>query len=396
MIQIFKNMKEEAEIKVPDANTASIPPNVMIPSFILSTANILFKAFVTSAGLASITYPISKISFNLLRYQNILGSTPDNVTSTRKVVMALYKGAHATLKANVVRGTYIESSKMLQKKSIEDELGATTVLNLERNIEEMTAKNIVSPELQIEQAVQGQLSSKIKEMTITASMSLIDTLVTKFIYMKSMLAMNGLQVDLKKWPNVQKAYRTGLGSQIVSGCISFFALCKLDSWYATKLQWTNQEKYPFIKGFAPGALAGMTSAVLTLPLNLYKDYACSKLTAENGLLKGPSASELFSAITQQAKNVGFKGIWDYGRQQLLKQLPLRMLNTSLIFGIISYVNKTLGDNPLGSAAEEIHALKKTPAIKNYTTKMFRDPSTSTPLSPDPDIEKPSKGQRLQK
>ncbi len=363
-------MKKETEniVTSPINNTEAQSP-IIVPYFIFSAINVLFKASVISASMAAITYPISKMSFNLMRYQNVLGPTSENMSSTRRMVMALYKGAHATMKANVVRGAYVESSKMIQKKSIEDEIGAATMMKYERNIEEVSSKNMITLEPQIEQAARAQLESTIKEMTITASMSLIDTLVTKFIYMKSMLAMNGLQVDLNKWANIQKAYRTGLGSQVISGCISFFALCKLDSWYATKLQWMNQEKHSVIAGFAPGALAGMTAATFTLPLNLYKDYACSKLTATNGLLTGPSAKELFSSLIGQAKQAGFRGSWDYGRQQLLKQLPLRMLNTGLMFGIISYVNRALGDRPLEKASEKFDFFKNLSRITSQTTKM---------------------------
>ncbi|MCW8410080.1 hypothetical protein OQJ13_13955 [Legionella sp. PATHC035] len=285
--------------------------------------NFTTVALVTSGAIVSVQSPIKTILVNLTKERTML---PPSAFQGGKlgIVRALYAGTSASLSGSLIRTGYVTGakggSKPVEEAIIKDESGKEEVIKY------------------------GTAS-----IGLITAMALGDILVTQIPESMSTLQKAGILPKNFTWKTVPNAWNLMMGGfapRYVSGMVNFGALCVLEEVIAKNL--------PDHKGkhFTAGMVSGMSAAFFAYPFTVFKDYTLvrSSVTPE-GKLKSASSlkltKELFFAFISSpgasAKSFG---------EMALKQVPIRMGLTGVIFALVAGVGEAMGQEPLKKVVPE--------------------------------------------
>ncbi|WP_392537628.1 hypothetical protein [Legionella sp. 227] len=305
----------------PGKNGGSFP--AWIPSFdqvhqgLWSGLNFATVALFTSGAIVSVQSPIKTVLVNLTKDKTML---PPSAFQGGKlgIIRAMYAGTSASLSGSLIRTGYVTGAKG-GSKPVEE-----AILKDEAGKEEGKKYGTVS-------------------FGYIAAMALGDIGVTQISESLATLQKAGMLPKNFKWKTVPNAWNLMMGGfapRYVSGMVNFGALCVLEEVIAKNL--------PDHKGkhFTAGMLSGMSAAFFAYPFTVFKDYTLVRSTVTpEGNLKAASSIKLtkelfFAFINSPGASTKALG------EMALKQVPIRMGLTGVIFALVAGVGEAMGQEPL--------------------------------------------------
>ena len=126
------------------------------------------------------------------------------------------------------------------------------------------------------------------------------------------------------------------------------ALCILEEKIAGNISIQDEVQ----KRITSGVLSGIAGALCSYPLSLFKDYVQVQSTVKDGKLynKGAlaAAQELYDTFKGEPLSSSFMKFIKISKIQL----PIRVVMTGYVFGMIGGIMATLGNEPLRSVVPE--------------------------------------------
>ncbi|MCW8398234.1 hypothetical protein OQJ26_05450 [Legionella sp. PATHC038] len=335
----------------PGKNGGSFP--AWIPSLdqvhqgLWSGVNFATVALFTSGAIVSVQSPIKTVLVNLTKDKTIL---PPSACQAGKLGMirALYAGTSASMSGSLIRTGYVTGakggSKPVEEALLKDEAGK------EEGKKYATAS-----------------------VGYVMAMALGDILVTQIPESISTLQKAGTLPKDFKWKTVPNAWNLMMGGfapRYVSGMVNFGALCVLEEVIARNL--------PDHKGkhFTAGMLSGMSAAFFAYPFTVFKDYTLVRSTVTpEGNLKSASSLKLtkdlfFAFISSPGASAKSFG------EMALKQVPIRMGLTGIIFALVAGVGESMGQEPLKKVVPEEFQPSSSPGKSRHS--LFATKTETTP------------------
>ncbi|KTC79034.1 hypothetical protein [Legionella cherrii] len=326
---------------------AWIPSLEQVHQGLWSGLNFSTVALFTSGAIVSIQSPIKTVLVNLTKDKTIL---PPSACQAGKLGMirALYAGTSASLSGSLIRTGYVTGAKGGSKP-----------------VEEAILKDEAGKEEGKKYATAG--------LGYVMAMALGDIGATQISESLSTLQKAGILPKNFKWKTVPNAWNLMMGGfapRYVSGMVNFGALCVLEEVIAKNL--------PDHKGkhFTAGMLSGMSAAFFAYPFTVFKDYTLvrSTVTAEGNLKSASSlklTKDLFFAFISSpgasAKSFG---------EMALKQVPIRMGLTGVIFALVAGVGEAMGQEPLKKVVPEEYQPSSSPGRSRHA--LFATKTETTP------------------
>lgn len=287
-----------------------------------NTLNFTTVAAATSAGIVAVQSPTKTLLVNLTKNGSFMPSFSGGALAFFR---ALYAGTSASLSSSAARTIYVTGAK--SNKPIE--------LASEEELVKETGKKEFS------KAKLGYIMSA----------AFGDLLVTQIPESLSTLKkVPGLIPPTFKWYTLNNAYQLmtgGFTARYVSGMVNFSSLCLLEGHIANCLPFENGKT----KHFLAGALSGSTAAFFSYPFSVFKDYTIVQATITNGQLANKSTLSIIKDMTHAFQS-NPKQVMGSFFLNAVKQMPIRMGLTGMIFSIVSGVSETLGPEPLKSVVPE--------------------------------------------
>lgn len=358
----------------PDGSVPPTPPKKpSYPAWMPSTeqmhqqawngSNFAVVALLTSLSIVSVQSPIKTMLVNLTKNGCAIPVYQGGIFGFAR---AMYAGTSASISGSVIRTGYVTGAK-----------GGS------RPVEEGIMKDEAREDGKKYAASYGYVMA----------MALGDVLVTQIP--ESLSTLKKIPNFLPKgftWKtavNAKELMLGGFGPRYASGMVNFGALCVLEERIAQGLPIQNHNA----AHFTAGMLSGMAAAVVSYPFTAFKDYTLVKSTiTPEGNLKSASSlkltQELFYAFmsSPQASAKAFG-------EMFLKQAPLRMGLTGVIFALVAGVGEVVGPEPLtrvvsedyrptsvGKSRHGMFAQPQTPRIEEIDET---DEHTQTPTSNGP-------------
>lgn len=289
-----------------------IPTSQTVHQFSWQLSNFSIVACVTSASIVVFQSPVKTMLLNLSSNGTFVPAYSGGVWGFMK---ALYAGTSASLSGSAVRTVYVTGAK--NGKPVEESL--------------------------IKEEGKKELSSA--KLNYVMSMALGDILVTQIPESLSQLRkVPGLLPQDFKWYSIHNGRRLLLGGftpRYCSGIVNFASLCLLEEEIVKLMSLQNKEAAHFIAG----AFSGVAAAFFSYPFTGFKDHLMVRAKVENGLLYNANAYAAFKEFAYSLRAAPTECLKSLGTNAM-KQLPLRMGLTSVIFSLVAGVGSVLGNEPL--------------------------------------------------
>lgn len=335
------NAKTEQDYQLTSINGKET--NSQVPSeqssFLWTAANFLTVSTVTSLGIVSVQSPLKTMLANSIKNGTMF---PAYTGGTFGLIRALYAATFTSFTGSMTRTAYVTCAKKNNPEIIEihsEENSSNEARQAQKHEENLTKAGYVM------------------------AVAFGDTLVTQIPETKSQLEKVNIKVKvlpdnlkgLLNWNNVchltknnYKLMNNALVPRYLSGLGNFASLCVLEEGIAHNLPIENKEA----KHFVAGALSGMSAAVITYPLTTLKDNITLQASLnENGELQTKGTLPVLKNLGQRFYQNPGQSMFTFG-SNAVKQLPVRMVMSGLVFSMVSGIGSTLGDEPLKKAIPE--------------------------------------------
>jgi len=345
--------------------------------YVWRAANFGTVALATTTCILAVQSPAKTLLVNLL---NNKGMVPVSNAGLFGVAKLLYAGTGAAFGGSAIRTLWVSAAKD-GAKPIEGALAREEAFVREAfaGDEILTESRPLSEEGRLVAEVvtkEAAVEDKFARGKRVVYMSLGEILLTNFSESLSTLRKTGvLPQGFKPYTmhNASKLIAGGFLPRFGAGLINMASLCILEERIADRMSFIQDEGG---KHFTSGVLSGMTGALCSYPFSLFKDYVQVQTTVKDGNLynKGAftAAKELFATFKGDPRS----SLRDFGKMSV-KQLPIRLGLTGLIFGIIGGVGATLGDEPLRSVVPEKF---QPPTRAGSRDGFFSQPPRTTPAA----------------
>lgn len=296
-----------------------MPTYQEVKQYAWEMSNFSIVAFATSASIVAVQSPVKTMLVNLSKSGSFMPPYQGGVLGFMR---ALYAGTSASLSGSVVRTAYVTGAK--NSKPIEEGL-----IREEKRANELSAV----------------------KMGYVLSMAFGDILVTQIPESLSQLRkVPGLLPTNFQWKNYHNASRLMFGGftpRYCSGIVNFASLCLLEEEFVKMMPTHNKQAAHFYAG----ALSGMTAAFFSYPFTSFKDYLAVRATVTDGLLYNASAFTALKDLTYSFMASPAGSAKSFGANAV-KQLPLRMGLTGVIFSLVAGVGAVLGSEPLKAVVSD--------------------------------------------
>ncbi|HHF7365070.1 TPA: hypothetical protein ACPSKY_000160 [Legionella bozemanae] len=340
---------------------SAMPSMETIQQQLWNGANFVTVALATSFSIVAVQSPVKTVLVNLSKSGNMVPTYQGGIWGFMR---AMYAGTSASISGSVIRTGYVTGAKGGSKP-------------LEEGIHEANKE-------------EGKKYSA-TNYTYVMAMALGDILVTQIPESLSTLKkVPGLLPPDFVWKTPNNAWNLMMGGFIpryCSGMVNFAALCILEERIAKGLPIQDKN----VAHFTSGMFSGMAAAFFSYPFTSFKDYALVQSTVKDGRLHNVSTikltQELFYCFIE---NPG-ASLKSFG-SMALKQVPIRMGLTGVIFALVAGVGETMGQEPLekvvpkkcqpspGKSKHSMFAPKETtPRIEEVEETNEKDKSTSSKL-----------------
>lgn len=284
-------------------------------------ANFATIALATSAGVVAVQSPIKTMLVSLAQNNTVVPAFKGGILGC---VRMLYSGSRAAFGSSSMRSAYTTGAKLKPGETIREE-GCIEESHAEKN------------------AISHVVNAAIGEVLVCQiPASLADCRKA------NILPQNF------KWNtpyNVAQLLKGNFPIKCLSSGVSFYSLCVIEPKYAGLLA----ENAPYLPSdasrFVSGAFSGMTAAIATYPLAAFIDYTQVRAQVKDGRLVNKSPLSSFNDLAKLFV-ADPKGSAAACCSNALKQIPLRMLSTGAIFGVVAYVGNLLGEEPLRAVVPE--------------------------------------------
>ncbi|OGV36609.1 MAG: hypothetical protein A3E88_03160 [Legionellales bacterium RIFCSPHIGHO2_12_FULL_35_11] len=342
-------------------------------------SNLAFKTCVISFTISCVTTPLRMLSFELYKSSSlsilslasatyralpnsivngfIRGSTSITATNTKTMMatkeqaIVSTKGATITTKENAVVST---KEQVANKEHSSKELSsAEGEIALEEKSLRLEEKNNGSKILEHPIVITWQRNPLLQALTF----SQLDLLTSSYHGNKSVL--NGINIETKGLDLKSKfsIFRCGYFFRTVSGFISFGALMKATE-IVNRVFPEDFQKHQSAK-FCSGALTGAIVATINYPLGEASNWALRNVQTKDGKIISPTTVSFFKAAAENIKKVGLTEATKYVLGVAIKsQLPISVVNSMVIFGLLTGMSKSLGATPLDDIANNIVSFNK--------------------------------------
>lgn len=123
--------------------------------------------------------------------------------------------------------------------------------------------------------------------------------------------------------------------------VNFAALCILEERIAKGLPIQDKN----VAHFTSGMFSGMAAAFFSYPFTSFKDYALVQSTVKDGRLQNANTIKLTQELFYCFISNPGASLKSFGAMAL-KQVPIRMGLTGVIFALVAGVGQTMGEEPL--------------------------------------------------
>nr|WP_242602958.1 hypothetical protein [Legionella tucsonensis] len=286
-----------------------------------SGANFVTVTLATCVSVVGVQSPVKTMLVNLSKNNTVIPTYSGGIWSLAKV---MYAGTGASFSGSLVRSGYVTGAKG-NSKPLEDGVHET-----------------------------GKEKSR-KYVTVNysyvAAMALGDILVTQIPESLSTLKkVPGLLPPDFTWKTLNNSWKLMMGGFIPrygSGMVNFACLCVVEERIAKGLPIQDKN----MAHFTSGMLSGMTAAVVSYPLTSFKDYTLVQSTVKDGRLHNANAIKLTQELFYCFISNPGASLKSFG-SMALKQVPMRMGLTGIIFALVAGVGETMGSEPLAKVVPE--------------------------------------------
>jgi hypothetical protein len=315
-------------------------------------ANFGTVALATTTCILAVQSPAKTVLVNLLSNK---GMFPVSNAGLFGVAKLLYAGTGAAFGGSAVRTLWVSAAKD-GAKPLEGALAREEAFARDTfaGDEALTESRALSEEGRLVAEVvskEAAIEDKYAKGRRVVYMSLGEILLTNYSESLSTLRKTGvLSHDFKPYTmhNASKLISGGFLPRFGAGLINMASLCILEEKIAGRMSFIEDEGK---KHFVSGALSGMAGALCSYPFALFKDYVQVQTKEIDGKLYNKGAFTAAKELYATFKGDRRTSLMEFGKMSL-KQLPIRVGLTGLIFGIIGGVGATLGDEPLRKVAPE--------------------------------------------
>lgn len=291
------------------------PSNATGDNAFMTWANFATTALVTSASILVFQSPIKTILKNYSKEKKFM---PDYEGGVFGFLGSLYRGTGSAFTGSTMRSGYVMGTK---NNKISEEIKEKENKEIEKKSKYISAE-------------------KIGYVGATAFGEIVITQIPESLsnYQKG----NQLPEGFKWRNNILPLMTGGFGTRYASAAVGFASLFILEEKIAQDLPIDNS----YLKHVMSGALSGMTSVFFTCPLAMLNQERelKSTFTKEGQLINGKTM-DVFKDIAKQME-ADPKAAMQMFVKDLSKQLPLRMVNTAIVYAIISGLGELLGKEPI--------------------------------------------------
>ncbi len=298
-----------------------MPPMDQIYQKFWYGTNFSLVAMVTSLAIVSIQSPTKTILLTLTKDGTMVPTYSGGIMGFFR---AMYAGTSASISGSVIRTGYVTGakggSKPIEEGVLRDEAG-----------KEEAKKYSVNYSYVMAMAFGDILVTQIPESLST---------------LKKVPGLLPVDFTWKTPRNAWSLMMGGFAPRYASGMVNFGALCLLEERIAKGLPFDKNMAH-----FTAGMFSGMTAALFSYPFTVYKDYVLVQSKVVEGHLQNAStlklSQELFYRFIKDPK-VAMKSFGEMA----IKQVPLRMGLTGVIFALVAGVGETMGTEPLKKVVPE--------------------------------------------
>ncbi|WP_454780657.1 hypothetical protein [Legionella sp. WA2022007384] len=337
-----------------------MPPMDQVYKTAWDGLNFSIVALFTSMTIVLVQSPVKTSLVNLTKNGTMVPPYQGGVWG---FFNAMYAGTSASISGSLIRTGYVTGAKG----------GAKPV-----------EEGILREEISKEEGKKYSLAS----FHYVMAMALGDILVTQIPESLSTLRKANILPKNFVWKTPHNAGSLMMGGFIpryASGLINFEALCVVEELIAKRLP-IKGDKSHYIAGAAAGAIAGGFAYTPTV----FKDHLLLQSTVTpDGRLHNASTYKVTKALFYCFINDPKASLKSFG-QMALKQVPIRMTLSAVIFGLVAGVGETMGPEPLkkvvpekyqpspGKSRHTMFATKEsTPRIEEIVEEQTKEKENST-------------------
>ncbi|MCE0723142.1 hypothetical protein [Legionella resiliens] len=297
-----------------------VPSKETVHQQLWNGTNFATVALATSLSIVAVQSPVKTMLVNLSKSGTMIPPYTGGIWSVAKL---LYAGTGASISGSLVRTGYVTGAKGGSKP-------------LEEGAHEIGK----------EEGKKYAIS-----YSYVMAMALGDILVTQIPESLSTLKkVPGLLPTDFVWKTPNNAWKLMMGGFIPrygSGMVNFAALCVLEERIAKSLPIQDKN----VAHFTSGMFSGMAAAFFSYPFTSFKDYALVQSTVKDGHLHNASTIKLTKELFYCFISNPEASLKTFG-SMALKQVPMRMGLTGVIFALVAGVGETLGSEPLAKVVSE--------------------------------------------
>ncbi|KTD41998.1 hypothetical protein [Legionella parisiensis] len=327
---------------VPGSTWSPMPTMDTLQQQMWIGANFVTVALATSFSIVAVQSPVKTMLVNLSKSGNMVPTYQGGVWG---LMRAMYAGTSASISGSVIRTGYVTGAKGGSKP-------------VEEGIHEVGKE-------------EGKKYSA-TNYSLVMAMALGDILVTQIPESLSTLKkVPGLLPTDFTWKTPHNAWKLMMGGFIPrygSGMVNFAALCILEERIAMNLPIQDKN----VAHFTSGMFSGMAAAFFSYPFTSFKDYALVQSTVKDGRLHNVSTIKLTQELFYCFISNPGASLKSFG-SMAIKQVPMRMTLTGVIFALVAGVGETMGAEPL----EKVVPSKYQPSPGKSKHSMFA-PKGTTP------------------
>ncbi|HHT0592635.1 TPA: hypothetical protein ACTXXA_001601 [Legionella anisa] len=300
---------------------SAMPSMATVQQQVWNGANFVTIALATSFSIVAVQSPIKTVLVNLSKSGNMVPTYQGGLWGLMK---AMYAGTSASISGSLVRTGYVTGAKGGSKP-------------LEEGVHEAGKE---------ERKKYASVS-----YSYVMAMALGDILVTQIPESLSTLKkVPGLLPTDFTWKTPNNAWKLMMGGFIPrygSGMVNFAALCILEERIANGLPIQDKN----VAHFTSGMFSGMAAAFFSYPFTSFKDYALVQSTVKDGRLQNANTIKLTQEIFYCFISNPGASLKTFG-SMAVKQVPIRMGLTGVIFALVAGVGQTMGEEPLKKVVPE--------------------------------------------
>ena len=302
--------------------------------------NMVVKVNLTATVIAGITTPLS-----VMMTRSQMGFGPVGMLGG-----ALYKGLRTNIITGQQRGALSITAKSASSHGTETDVYSET--ETRGNAAPLSSSGAQGTEHESE-FVEPSTTSRFftySQPLVFAQMDLAISQVysnrTRLVWADVIKPESPFKMNLY---NAKELFKMAYGARTVSGAMNFTAICFLSDHLSQKFHFKNQ----VVNDLLGGALSGAVASVATHLPNTVADDMINKTRMDSqGQLTRMTHSMFFKSRAKYIHEAGFKDAISHMLMRTSVELPLRTLNTLIIFAIIQAANRYLGETPLAILCPE--------------------------------------------